>query len=70
MEYVKAMDNIFGLMEVYIKEISAMVKGMDLEYGTMKINLILALIKWIKNKVSAFIHGGVSIFIKAILKMI
>jgi hypothetical protein len=51
MEYVKAMDSIFGLMEVYLKEISVMVKGMDSEYGTTKINRILALIKWIKNKV-------------------
>ena len=49
MEYAKAMDSIFGLMEVYIKEILVMVKDMDSEYGTMKINRILALIKWIKN---------------------
>ena len=70
MEYAKAMDSIFGLMEVYIKEILVMVKDMDSEYGTMKINRILALIKWIKNKVSVFIHGEVSMFIKVILKMI
>ena len=70
MEHLKDMDNIIGLMVVFIKVTLVMELGMDMEYGKVKIKLILDLIEWIINKDLAYIHGKIRKFIKVSLKMI
>jgi hypothetical protein len=50
MESQMVMENITGMTVVFIKGISNMVFGMDMELGKIKNNLIKGLIEWIKNR--------------------
>lgn len=51
------MENITGMTVVFIKGISNMVFGMDMELGKIKNNLIKGLIEWIKNRAQEYILG-------------
>jgi hypothetical protein len=53
------MVNIFGQMEALIKVILSMELDMDMAFGRIKVkvNYILDVIEWIKNKVSEYTNG-------------
>jgi uncharacterized protein (DUF3820 family) len=69
MEHLKDMENIIGLMVVFIKVILVMELDMGMGYGKVKVRLILDLIEWIINKDLAFIHGKIRKYIKVSLEM-
>ena len=74
MVYLKALDNIFGKMEAFTKEILSKVLEVDMGFGVYLNNkehkIIKAIIIVIKNRVMVFMSGRMDGLIKEILKMI
>lgn len=70
MEFLKVMENIIGMMAVFIKVISVMEQDMDMEFGKTKIKHISALIKWTTKKDLEFTLGKIKKFTKVNSKTI
>lgn len=72
--FLRVKENIFGLMEVHIKEVLNVALEMDLEYGKNLMIKILKIIEDImrmtKDVDMEFIIGGLAIFIRAHFLMI
>ena len=70
MESLQDMDNIFGLMDVFSKEISWMVFEKEREYGEEVLEIVIVIkedIEMIKNGDMECSHGQAVMFIKEIM---